>query len=115
MRVQAADVILIGSGNAFLRLDNFQIISYAGSEAIAGLIEGLIRKIQRLSGNGNLVGGRIQIKQRGADIIVDLPAQILELLPVLPQHRLRLKHIGMRLSAGKDRNLKSRACIEDSM
>ena len=56
----------------FLRLHHFEIVCDTGREAILRLGESLVRKIHRTLRNLNLVGGRFQVEQRVADVLIDL-------------------------------------------
>ena len=79
MGIKALNIALVSAGHGFLRLHDFQIVGYAGGEAILRLRECLFRQIDRTASHFHLLGGGVQIEQRGADFVIDAAAEIAEL------------------------------------
>ena len=115
MHVQARNVALIGSRHRFLRLDDFQIIRHARRETVFGLIERLLRQVDRTASRLDLIGRGCQIKQRAPHLEVNPSPQILYLGPGLPQGRFRLQNVRVHFAALKDRNPQRATGLEGAM
>jgi hypothetical protein len=81
--VQGGDQIIIGRGDRFLRLHDLDIVGDSRLEAIAGLNQSLIRKLEAALGHSHLVGGGAYVEERGADLHFDLAAKIGQLILAL--------------------------------
>lgn len=86
------DVIVVRLHDCLFGLYNLDRVGYSDYESIARLRESVVREIDIALGDGNLIGGRIQIDKCLADILVNLAAQILHV-------RLALTESGGRLLA----------------
>ena len=94
----------MSSSDRFLRLDNLQVIGDSCRESILRLCQGLLCEIDGAACDFDLLGGCIQIKQRGSDFVVDLAAQIAQLRASLLQLGISFEHISVDTIAGKNRN-----------
>ncbi len=105
--VKTLNITLVRAGHGFLRLHNLQIIRDSGSEAVLRLCESLLCQIDRTARDFNLLGGGIQIEQRGADFVVNPAAKVAQLRARLLQLGIGFQNIGMHAVAGKNRNIEA--------
>src|SRR5438105_927536 len=105
MSVEALNITLMGAGDSFLRLNHFKIVSYSGAETILRLGECLFSEIDGTASDLDLLGGGVQVEQRGADLVVDASAKIAELLTSLLQLRVGHQYLTVNFVTGKNRNV----------
>ena len=77
-------------------------------ESVARLVKRLSCKLHRTASHLDLIGRRREVETCAADFVIDLAAQVLELLPALPQGSFCLQYVCMGFSAGKDGNVQRR-------
>ena len=83
--IEHGNQIVIGDGNRSLSLYHFDGVSDSGREAVASLRQRLVGKIEIASSNGHLVGCRLDVKESGPDLVIDLAAEIGEFVLTLLQ------------------------------
>src|ERR1051326_5609802 len=69
MSIKTLDVILMGRGHCFLRLDNFQVICNARAETVLRLCERLFGQVYGAACHLDLLGGGIQVEQSGPNFV----------------------------------------------
>ncbi len=103
--IKTLNITLVSAGHGFLRLHDFQVVGHSGGEAILRLRERLFRQVDGTAGHFDLLGGGVQIEQRGADLIVDAAAEISQLRTRLLQLGVGLEHVAVNAIAGEDRDV----------
>src|SRR5208337_2916499 len=94
------------------RLDDFQVIGNASGESVTRLCERLLRQINGTLRDLDLLGGRFQVEQSVANILINLPAYIGQLRLRLPQTGFGLQDVPMNLATLKNRNIqRTKNCI----
>src|SRR5580693_6554342 len=102
MGVETLDVGLMSAGNGFLRLNDFEVVGYAGGEAILRLGKSLLSQIDGTAGDLDLLGGGTQVQQRGTDFKIDASAQVGQLRTGLLQLGVSFENITVNFPSGKD-------------
>ena len=87
-----------------MRLHHFDIVGNAGDEAVARLVERLAGQIDIAFCHFHLFGGGLQIENRVAHVLIDLPAQIFELIAVVGQRRVGFQRVRMDFPALENGN-----------
>ena len=102
MLIGGADEIDIRRDDRLLGLHHLDVVGHAGSESVAGLSERFVREFFVALRNRDLVRGGLQIEKRGAHLLIDLTAQVAEIVLSLPQSGIRLFDVGADASAVKN-------------
>ena len=88
-----------------MRLHHFEVVGCAAGKSVARLSERLLSEIDVALGYGNLIGGRLQVQQRVADVLLDLRPQVVRLLVAAIEFRLSYLGVAVSSIPGKDGNL----------
>src|SRR3984885_11092879 len=104
MVIEARYVLIVGAGESLLGLDHFNTVSYSRAEAILRPSKALIGKLDILPGDFNLFFRGIQIEKSGANVLVNLPADVFRFGLSLTQFCFGLRDITFNPSAGEERN-----------
>src|ERR1019366_10032087 len=115
MGVQTGDVILIGHSHRLLSLYQFKVVSYSSSKAVLRLLQLLVGQVQRAGSDINFIGSGLYVKERGAQIIFDLSAQVVQFPLTLFQSCVGLNDVAARLTALKDRDFQAAGNRESSI
>src|SRR5262249_13874208 len=84
-------------------LNNFNAIGHTGGEAVLAARQAFRGEFHVFASYADLLRRCTQVEKRGADVVIDLPPNILCFGAALPQGRLRLSYVALDLSAGEDR------------
>ena len=85
MGVETENVAFVGRRQRLLRLNYFQVVGDARGKAVPRLLQCLARKINQAACHLDLIGGCRKVETGGADFVVDLAAQVVQLLAALAQ------------------------------
>ena len=102
MGIQRGNQIVIRAGHRFLRLHHFDGVGHPGGESVPGLLQRLIGQLEIAFRHRYLVGGRLDIEKRRAHLVIDLSAQIGQLVLALFQIGLRLRDVPSDAAAAID-------------
>ena len=100
----ADDQLIVCVGQRLLRLDDFNTVSHPGSEPLLRAREVFVGELDVFTGNRDLLSRRLQVEQRCADVVVNLPAEIVPLGATLLERRLRFRLRALDASAGEHRH-----------
>src|SRR6266481_722503 len=100
--IQAGDVLVIRARQRLLRLHDFDTVRYPGGETLLGARETFPGEVHVLTRNRYLLPRGLQIKECGADIIVNLSAQVFCFRLALPEYCFCFRNIAVDTSTSKD-------------
>src|SRR5215467_14346303 len=93
--VQARDVLVVGACQRLLRLNDLNAVGHAGEETFSRSREVFVRQIDVFMSDRNLLFCRVDIQERGTNVIVNLTANILGLRFPLSESRLGLRDVAL--------------------
>src|SRR3984957_8499260 len=113
--VEAGDVLVVGAGQGLLGLHHLDAVGDACREAFLGTSDVVVGQTHILMSNVNLLPGGIQIEKCGANVVVNLPADVFSFCLPLAQSRFRLGYVALDPATGVERHIDSRLETEDSV
>src|SRR5215472_4742637 len=113
--IQAGNVLIIRARQRLLSLHDFNAIGHPGGESLLRAREIFIGKIHVLARDCYLLRSGLQTEKRGADVIIDLSAQVFCFGLALPKHSFRLSDIAFNASTSENRHAEPRLKSEGAM
>ena len=115
MAIEAGDVLVVGTGQGLLGLHHLDAVSHACRKAFLGTSDVVIGQIHTLMSDIHLLLGRVQIEKCGANVVVNLPADIFCFCLPLSLSRFRLGYVALDPAAGENRHVDAGLETENSV
>src|SRR6476646_12144307 len=115
MVVEAGNVLIIGARERLLSLHDFHTVCHSGDETFLRAREIFIREVHILFCDGYLLPGCLQIEKCSANVIVDLPSQVLGFRLALVKRGFSFSYVALDASAGENWNAHSRLKCEGTV
>src|SRR6202050_4649455 len=113
--VESGNIVFVRAGDGFLRLDNLHRVGNSRGKTIARLQQALICQSNIALSYDHLLPRRFEVEQRGANVRIDLSAQVVEMIAALLKLCISDQDIAVNFAALEDRNTQSRAQVEYPM
>ena len=101
--IEAGDVLVVGAGQRLLGLHHLDAVGDACRKAFLGTSDGVVGQAYILMSDVNLLPRGIQIEKCCANVVVNLPADVLCFRLPLVQCRFRLGYVAFDPATGVDR------------
>src|SRR5271157_3873843 len=105
--VKGADLVIVGAAQGVLGGDDLDVVGHAGLEAVAGLLDLLLRQVHAEVGDGDFAAGGLHLGDSGFYFERDAVAQILLLLFELADGQAGLGALGLDAPSGEQRKIQA--------
>src|SRR6202050_2060511 len=113
--VESGNIVFVRARDGFLRLDNLHRVGNSRGETIARLQQALICQSNIALSYDHLLPSRVEVEQRGANVRIDLSAQVVEMIAALLKLCISDQNIPVNFAALEDWNTQCRAQVEYPM
>src|ERR1700722_14954394 len=113
--IEAGDVLVVGAGQGLFGLHHLDAVGDACRKTFLGAGDVVVGGTHIPMSDINLLPGGIQIEKCGANVVVNLPADVLCFRLPLAQSRFCLCYVAFDPSTGVDRYIDPRLEAEDSV